>query len=256
METRFVLESAGLSIPCILTEPESGPIRRVVLGVHGLCGSARDQIQEAIAEEMDLFYAATVRFDFPGHGESPTDSFTLKGCTDTLCAVAAHIRSRYPEVEDLCVFATGFGAYITLLCLDELLDMPGRIKLVVQTPSVMMHETLLAMKGINRETLWALDSVTYRINRPLEVSFRFFEDLQRNIVLNAYPIPMLILHGGEDAYISMDHIHQFRRINEKAKLVVIPGIGHRFLEDGAWDMVLDLTRDWFAYEQVLCCDRE
>ena len=27
-----------------------------------------------------------------------------------------------------------------------------------------------------------------------------------------------------------------------------------FLEDGAWDMVLDLTRDWFEFQQVLLAD--
>ena len=67
-------------------------------------------------------------------------------------------------------------------------------------------------------------------------------------------IPMLILQGEEDAYIRADDIQQFNRINEEAKLVTIPGASHRFLEEGAWDMVLDLTRDWFEYEQVLLSD--
>mgnify|MGYP002511652049 CR=1 FL=1 len=58
-------------------------------------------------------------------------------------------------------------------------------------------------------------------------------------------------NGEEDSYIRSEHIHQFRRINEDAKLVIIPGTSHRFLEEGAWDMVLDLTRDWFDFEQVL-----
>ena len=31
---------------------------------------------------------------------------------------------------------------------------------------------------------------------------------------------------------------------------------HRFVEEGAWDMVLDLTRDWFTFQQVLLCDWE
>ncbi len=44
--------------------------------------------------------------------------------------------------------------------------------------------------------------------------------------------------------------------NPSSKLVILPGVSHRFLEDGAWDMVLDLTRDWFEFEQVLCCDWE
>ena len=52
----------------------------------------------------------------------------------------------------------------------------------------------------------------------------------------------------------MDYIQNFRRINEQSKLVIIPGTSHRFLEEGAWDMVLDLTRDWFSFEQVLLAD--
>ena len=62
--------------------------------------------------------------------------------------------------------------------------------------------------------------------------------------------------GEEDDFVRMRDIQQFRRINEQSKLVVIPGAGHRFLEEGAWDMVLDLTRDWFEYEQVFLSDWE
>jgi pimeloyl-ACP methyl ester carboxylesterase len=65
---------------------------------------------------------------------------------------------------------------------------------------------------------------------------------------------VLILHSEESPYIRWDDIHHFRRINDRAKLVVIPGTSHQFLEEGAWDMVLDLTRDWFSYEQVLVTD--
>ena len=88
------------------------------------------------------------------------------------------------------------------------------------------------------------------------MTYRFYEELRANVVMNSYPIPILILHGEADAYIRMEDIHAFKRINEGAKLVFIPGATHRFLEEGAWDMVLDLLRDWFMYEDVLLCDWE
>ena len=66
-----------------------------------------------------------------------------------------------------------------------------------------------------------------------------------------YPIPMLILHGQYDDYIPMSDIQLLRDLNDRSKLVIIPGASHQFLEPGAWDMVLDLTRDWFEFEQVL-----
>ena len=258
MERKLFLDGGTLQVPCIVNAPDYGDIRRVVLGVHGLGGSSMDDIQVGIAEEMEMFYSATVRFDFPCHGESPTvdDTLNLTDCRNSLMAAARFAKAEFPEVKDLCIFATGFGAYVTLLCLEELLELPGKVKLVVQTPSVRMHETILAMKKINRETLWAMEQVVFRSPRPFTLTYSFYEELRDNIVLTTHPIPMLILHGEEDSFIRMEDIQNFRRINEDSKLVIIPGTTHQFLEDGAWDMVLDLTRDWFAFEQVLLCDWE
>lgn len=256
MEKNFLLCPGELRIPCKLTAPDSGVIRRVVLGVHGICGSSEDPIQTRIAEEMTLFYSASYRFDFPAHGESPMDcgAFTVQNCIDTLLAVARRAKADYPETEDLCVFATGFGAYITLAAMGQLQELPGRIKLVIQTPSVCMDETLLAMMGISRETFWALDRFTFLSPRPLEVTYRFYEELRERSVMAAQSIPLLILHGEDDDFIHMADIQLFRQLNEDSKLVIIPGTSHRFMETGAWDMVLDLTRDWFEFEQVLLSD--
>lgn len=258
MEKTILLSQGELKIPCRLTVPETGGIQRLVLSVHGFGGSAMDQIQTGIAEEMEMFYCATVRFDFPAHGESPMDSdyLTLPNCVDSLLAVARWAKSQFPEVADLCIFATGFGAYVTLVALEELLALGGNVRLVVQTPSVRMHRTVLAMKGLTEPTFRALDRVTIRAERPFDVTYSFYKQLRDNDVMATQPIPMLILHGEEDDYIPMEDILNFRRINEEAKLVIIPGTSHRFLEDGAWDMVLDLTRDWFEFQQVLCCDWE
>lgn len=258
MEKQFTLSCGEVEIPCRLLAPEEDSIRRLVLGVHGFGGCTQDAIQTGIAEEMEMFYAAVLRFDFPAHGESPMDSryLTLQNCRDCLMTAARWFREQYPEVEDLCIFATGFGAYITLLELENLVEMPGKVKLVVQTPAVLMHETMLAMKDLTVPTLEAMGSITFRADRPFDVTYEFYCDLRDNIALTTQPIPMLILHGEEDAYIRPEHIQNFRRINENSKLVIIPGTSHRFLEDGAWDMVLDLTRDWFEFEQVLCCDWE
>ena len=256
MEKAFILTQGALEIPCKFTVPDYGDVRRIVLGVHGFGGSSNDAIQVGISEEMELFYAATMRFDFPAHGDSPMDSdaLTLSNCMESLLAAARYARQQLPEVEDLCIFATGFGAYVTLLVLEDLLEMPGKVKLVVQTPSLVMNQTLLAMKNLTRETLWALDRVTFNAPRPFDVTYAFYEELENHLALVSHPIPMLILHGEDDAYIRMEHIQQFRRLNEEARLVIIPGTSHRFEEDGAWDMVLDLTRDWFEYEQVLLTD--
>lgn len=255
MEHSFSITQGGLRIPCRLAEPE-GDIRHIVLGVHGLGGSMDDAIQTSIAEEMTLFYAAVMRFDFPGHGSSPLGAgdFTLENCTASLKSAAGYVRERYPQVEDLCIFATGFGAYVTLLALPELMALPGRIRLVIQTPSVQMHDTLLTMLRVSPEELRAMDRITIPTARPIDVTYRLYEDLKDNTVLTDHPIPILILHSEHNDFIRMADIQRFRRLNPDSRLVIIPGTSHRFLEEGAWDMVLDLTRDWFEFQQVLLGD--
>lgn len=256
MEKNFLLSHGELKISCKLTEPMSGTVRQTILGVHGFGGGANDPIQAGIAEEMSLFGAATVRFDFPAHGESPMDSeaFTLENCKKTLLTVAEHAKQLYPQVENLCIFATGFGAYVTLISLADLMELPGKIRLVIQTPSVRMADTLLSMIQKSAETFRVEDRYTVRTPRPFDVTYSFYQELRQNVALEAYPIPMLILQGEKDDYINMGDIQSFHRINDQAKLVIIPGASHQFQEEGAWEMVLDLTRDWFEFEQVLLSD--
>ena len=256
MEKEFVLSRNGMTIPVKVTTPDFGDIRRVVLAVHGLGGSTEDSIQKALTEEMELFYSATVRFDLPAHGKNPVEEMDLDICLNTLYTVACYAKEAFPQVEDLCIFASGFGAYLTLLSLQDLLELPGRVRLVVQTPSVLMHSTILAMRKLTPETLRVMDRVSFPAPRAFDLTYRFYNQLRQNIALTTYPIPMLILQGEEDAYIRADDIQQFHRVNEASKLVTIAGASHRFLEEGAWDMVLDLTRDWFEYEQVLLSDWE
>ena len=253
-----MLSRGDLKIFCKQTEPDFGKIQRVVLSVHGLGGNTEDAIQTSIAEEMAIFSSATIRFDFPVHGQSPhsDEFFTLENCRKSLLTAAEYAKEQYPDVEDLCVFATGFGAYMALICLENLLELPGNIRLVVQTPSVLMHETLLSMKNISQPTFQAMGEIRFTRRRPLTVTYSFYEALLENLALVSYPIPMLILHGEFDDHIPMEHIQHLRRLNEDAKLVIIPGATHRFQEEGAWDMVLDLTRDWFEFQQVLVTDWE
>ena len=256
MEKSFLISHGTMQTHCKWFAPDDGDVKRIVIGVHGIGGSTDDAIQVGIAEEMEMYYSATFRFDFPAHGASPMDSSALQlnNCIDALTAVATFAREQYPEVEDLCIFATGFGAYITLTALKGLQELPGRLKLVIQTPSLRMSETLLAMKRTSEQTLWAMDKMTFNTKRPFDVSYDFYAELKANPAFATYPIPMLILMGEEDAYIPMPDIEHFRKINPLSKLVIIPGAHHKFLEEGAWDMVLDLTRDWFEFEQVLLTD--
>lgn len=251
MEQRLMIPCGDMETPCLLLEPDCGALRRIVLSVHGFGGSMRDRIQESIAEEMELFGSVVLRFDFPAHGENDEDILTLSGCINTLLGVAQYAQQRYPQLEDLCIFATDFGAYVTLSAMQELVELPGRVRLVIQTPSLNMDQTVLNMARVSSATMEAMEWAVLQAPRPVGITYSFYEELRENIVLAAYPLPFLILHGECDDCVSWSDVQQLHDLNERSKLVLIPGAGHRFLEPGALDMVLDLTRDWFEFEKVL-----
>lgn len=255
MERYFSLSLEHLRIPCKIYEPDFGAARRCILGVHGF-GTGKDtEILTALSEEMGIFGAATVCFDFPAHGENPlqSDALTLGNCVETLLYTAQWAHNRYPDV-DFCIFASGYGAYVTLIALERLEELVGKVKLVLQTPNLRMSDTLLGMVRMNAEQLKAAGSVTLNAERKFTVSYEFYKQLRENVALTTYESPMLLLHGELDEYLPLDDMLSFRRINDDCKLVVIPGADHQFHAPGAWDMVVDLTRDWFEFEQVLLCD--
>ena len=255
MERYFSLSQGPLRIPCKIYEPDFGAPRRCILGVHGFGMGKDTEILTALSEEMSIFGAATVCFDFPAHGENPlgSDALTLDNCVETLLYTAQWAHNRYPDL-DFCIFASGFGAYVTLIALEQLEELVGKVKLVLQTPNLRMSETLLSMVRMTGAQLKEAGSVTLNAERKFSVSYDFYKQLQENVALTTYDSPMLLLHGELDQYLPAEDMHSFRRINDDCKLVIIPGADHQFHAPGAWDMVVDLTRDWFEFEQVLLCD--
>ena len=222
MEQQFLISVAERQTPCIVREPDYGTPQRIVLGVHGIGGSMHDPIQENIAEEMEMFGSVSLRFDLPAHGENDEEILTLHGCVDTLLDVADYAMNRYPDVEDLCIFATGFGAYVTLTAMNELIELDCRVRLVVQTPALHMDQMVLNMANVSPVTLEAMEMALLPTPRPLGIFYGFYEELRDNEVLAAYPIPFLILHGEHDDYVPMADILQLRHLNDRARLVVIP----------------------------------
>ena len=257
MERSFVLEANDLSIPCVLTEPDFGSARRCIIGVHGFCGSKNSPILVDLAEEMGIFGYAAIRFDLPAHGDSPVTDWglSLGKCVNTVLAVAQWVQEQYPQTE-VCIFATGFGAYVTLVALDELKQMLDQMKLVLQTPDLHMAQSLLHMADLTEEQFHKVGRVVIgkTAKRAVEVPYSFYEDLRENLVYYNYRIPMLLLHGELDEVVPLSYLEPFRRFNTRSRLVVIPNADHQFRGEGQWDMVIDLTRDWFECEQVLLCD--
>lgn len=259
MERSFTVPLGEFAIPMKVSEPDFGPVTRCIIGVHGFCGHKDSAVLQSISEEMGLFGAATVRFDLPCHGENPMTErdLSLLHCEMVLLTAAQWAADTYPDVPK-CIFATGFGAFLTVQCLEGLQSILGDFRLVLQTPDFRMADSLLAMKNLTEPAFRKMGRVSVgRVgDRKIEVPFSFYEQMKLATVYADYEMPMLLVHGECDEVVRLEDVVSFRRINELSRLVIIPGADHQFRGEGQWDMVVDLTRDWFEFQQVTLCDCE
>jgi alpha/beta superfamily hydrolase len=259
MERTFTIPQGEFELPMKVYEPDFGSVTRCIVAIHGLCGHKDSFVLQSISEEMGIFGAATVRFDLPCHGESPMTEreLSLDNCHAAILTAARWAQENYPDVPK-CVFATGFGAFLTTHCLEALRIILGDVRLVMQTPDFRMSQSLLALKDLTEPALRKMGRVF--VGRPgdrrIEVTYGFYEELRGAMTYAEYDMPMLLIHGECDEAVPLEDVVHFRRINDQAKLVIIPGADHQFRGAGQWDMVVDLTRDWFEFEQVTLCDCE
>ena len=119
-----------------------------------------------------------------------------------------------------------------------------------------MAHTLLNMTKMTEEEFHKAGRVTVgrAMPRPVEVPFSFYRELQTHMLYYNHHTPMLLLLGEFDDVVPLSYLEPFRRFNPRSRLVLIPGADHQFRGEGQWDMIVDLTRDWFQCEQVLLCD--
>lgn len=259
MEKLLSLPMGEFEIPVKVTEPDFGEITRCIVGVHGFCGHKDSPVLRSISEEMGIFGTACVSFDFPCHGDNPMTErdLSLLNCEMALLTVVQWAAETYPHTEK-CLFATGFGAFITVQCLEGLQAEMGDLRLVLQTPDFQMAKSLLAMKSLTEESFRKKGRVTVgRIgDRKIEVPFSFYEQMRHATAYADFEMPMLLIHGECDEVVPLEDVRHFRRINELSRLVIIPEADHQFRGEGQWDMVVDLTRDWFETHRILLCDWE
>lgn len=253
MERTMVIPCDELQVPCKVYEPGYSEITRVIIGVHGFGGDKDSSVIAAVGEEMGFYKTATVSFDLPGHGMSPMPARTLnlKNCHKSLMTAVNLAKELFPNAEEWCIFATSYGAYITLLAMDELSGMLGHIKLALRAPAVRMAETFLTMARCSEEQLLKKGRVICGFDRKMEIPYSFYEELTTHNAMAGYDMPMMILQGDRDDIVLPHDVEFFRLLNDQAKLVIFPGTDHRFKGEGELDMIVDLARDWFLCEDVL-----
>ena len=234
-------------VPCKAFLPANGAAGLAILAVHGFAGSKDGPTIAALARTLCPCGAAVYCFDFPGHGEHPAggEALTLENCADALLSAARRMSEAQPHVRR-GVFATSFGGYMALFCLEELGGILGEFDLVLKAPAVKMAETFeRAIVGDEMSLLEQQGFIELGFQRKMNVQKKYLDELKAHDVCRDYGRPMLVIHGDGDDVVLPADVDEFMGSNPLAKLVRIPGAGHNFEGEGQTEAVMEAAKSWF-----------
>ena len=237
----YTIKTNNYDIYCRKYLPESS-INQVVIGVHGFAGDKDSSMLYALAQQLCNHHQALICFDFPAHGESKAsdDCLRVHNCISDLKLVIKDVKASYPNAS-YAIFATSFGAYITLLCINELEE----FDIVLRAPAITIADSFIdIIVPVSKEQFFKDKGAICGFERKMFVTTDFYQDLL-DYKIPDFTHPLTIIHGSEDDIIPYQAVCNFVKDNSYITLKTIQGADHRFKKDGELEQVLDASLNVF-----------
>ena len=246
MKTEMFSLFRDYEIKCKLFAPDDRRPDGILLGVHGFAGDKDSSMLKRLAGKAVSDGYALLCFDLPAHGESPVfeESLTVQNCCSDLSFVADYVRKNHPNAKK-AIFATSFGAYLSILCAPALSD----FSFILRAPAVSMPQILInTVLKTDRESFRAAGVIECGFERKLSLPYSFSEELDGQVPLSSLSFSQraLIIHGDCDDIVPLPHVLEFAKGRDNVKLCIMEGADHRFKSPGEIDTVIALTREFLG----------
>jgi hypothetical protein len=221
-------------------------LKGVVVGIHGFSGSQNSQVLLMLGDALAAKGYALITFDLPCHGDHQKEErLSLEVCFD---AVAQAVHYAQSMGADTSIFATSFGAYLTLLYLARTKATLAHV--ILRAPAVYMAESfdvLLKEKGYAQEQeVWQMGH-----EYPLYVDGKFVLDLKANALENlTFEGEVHVIQGQRDTIVDWRKNAAFfaDKFGERAQIHYIPHANHFFDGTGERAQVIDIATHIIADE--------
>lgn len=222
------------NLTALLYLPIDVPVTQYVVGVHGFGSDAGSRTLTVLGGVLAPRGAALIAFDLPCHGKRQTEAhISLSDCLDTVCAAFDYAFSFGLPTS---VFATSFGAYLTLLTIAKKRYTFAHVML--KSPAVYMDDVLenVLLQFHHYSLPQDLDA-TWRlgIDAPVFADRSFLEDLRRNRIddMRFDVADLAVMQGMADDVVSpADNLAFFRRhFGGHYTLLPFPEGGHSLKTD-------------------------
>ena len=242
----LVIESSGKRIYGTLHVPEDGKrTHPLVIMSHGFGGAhfPEDPLACDLAQAGYLAYG----FDFCGGGlasKSSGDTLEMSVLTEAadLNVVMDALLAREDVDRDrVCLFGRSQGGFVSAYVAAQRSD--DVRTLVMYFPAFVLQDDARARadaQGRFPETSDINGKVVGRAYNEDAVSFDIYD------IIGAFKGKVLIIHGDADAIVPLSYSERALTCYDDARLVVMPGQGHGFREEGAAAEAARITLEFLA----------
>ena len=242
----LVIESGGKTIYGTLHVPQDGKaVHPLVIMSHGFGGAhfPEDPLASDFARAGYMAYG----FDFCGGGPASKSSGSMLDMSvlteaDDLNVVMDTLLARDDvDRERVCLFGRSQGGFVSAYVAAE---RPSDVRtLVMYFPAFVLQDDARERadeQGHFPETSTIAGKTVGRVYSEDAVSFDIYQ------VISAFKGPVLIVHGDADAVVPLEYSERALACYDDAKLVVMPGAGHGFREEGMNPAAARITLDLLA----------
>ncbi len=250
VEERTLITSDGVAISVAYRPRLGGPVEpadtRVFVVAHGFSGSLSVPTVERVAATL-AERGAVVGLDFRGHGHSQGRS-TLGGAE--IYDLDAAVRwARLLGHDPVTTVGFSMGAAIAvrhaalLGGVDSVVSVSGPSRWYYRgTPPMRRLHTLVERRpGRVFARVVMGTRVVDQVSEPLP-------EEPRAVAGRIAPVPLLVVHGEQDAFFPVEHARQIAEAHGSADLWVVPGFGHA---EASIDEALTRRIAQWASSQVL-----
>ena len=224
-------------------------IKEIIIAVHGFGGDKDSSAIRLLADKMVKENFIVICFDFPSHGTSEVeaDKLTIDNCINDIETIEQYIKDNFGKDIKINIFATSFGAYITLLKIIK--NGTKYNKIVLRAPAIKMDEilknTLLRepFEDFNRNRFTKLG-----FRRIMNISYDFYEELKSNKILEIYQNnqKMFIIQGTEDDVAPIKDTKELIELDKNnITLYEIKGADHRMKKNGELEEAINKAKEYF-----------
>ena len=222
-------------------------IEKIIIACHGFGGDKESSAIELLAQKLIKENIMVIAFDFPAHGESTAkgEEYLVKNCINDLISVEEYVKEKYPQ-KPIGIFATSFGAYVTLLKINQYSN--NYFSIVLRAPAICMDK--IFENSIIRENIKDFKNRGYTIlgyEKELKVSYKYYEELKSNKLFEIYNKneELLIIQGTEDDMAPIaDSIRFIEEKNTKGKIEKIIGADHRMKKEGELEKAINIAVEY------------